>query len=58
MHFSFWLLGYSFEKFKEGLTSKDKFYNTLNYCKINDKNYEHVLNVWIAFKLNTMKNCT
>ena len=24
--------------------------------KISDKNYEHILNVWLAFKMNTMKD--
>ena len=33
----------SFEKFKEGLPSKNKFYNTLANCAISDKNYEYVL---------------
>ena len=35
-----------FEKFKEELTSKDKFYSSLNYRKITDKEHGHVLNVW------------
>ena len=33
----------SLEKFKEGLPSKNKFYNTLTNCAISDKNYEYVL---------------
>ena len=36
----------SFEKLKEGLPNKDKFYNTLTSRAISDKNYEHVLNIW------------
>ena len=45
----------SFEKFKEGLPSKDKFYNTLTNRAISDKNYEHVLNVWKLFMMNNIK---
>ena len=44
----------SLEKFKEGLPSKDKFYNTLTNREISGKNYEHVLNVWKAIKINTL----
>ena len=46
----------SFEKFKEGLPSKDKFYNTSTNCAINDKNYEHVLNICKAFTINNIKD--
>ena len=46
----------SFEKFKEGLPSKGKFYNTLTNRAISDKNYEHVLDVWKAFMMNNIKN--
>ena len=46
----------NFEKFKEGLPSKCKFYNALTNCEINDKNYEDVLNVRKAFKMNTMND--
>ena len=35
----------SFEKSKEDLGSKDKFYNILTNCGIIDENYESVLNV-------------
>ena len=35
-----------FEKFKEELPSKGKFYSSLTGKKISDKEYEHVLNVW------------
>ena len=45
-----------FEKFRECLPSKDKFHNTLTNRKITDKNYEHILNVWKAFKMNSMKD--
>ena len=34
-----------FEKFKEELPSKEKFYSSLTNRKINDKEYEYVLNV-------------
>ena len=44
------------KNFKEGLPSKDRFYNTLTNQEISDKNHEHVLNVWEAFKMNTMKD--
>ena len=46
----------SFEKFKESLPNKDKFYNILTNCAITDKIYENVLNVWQAFEMNTMKD--
>ena len=46
----------NFAKFKEGLPSKCKFYNALTNCEINDKNYEDVLNVWKAFKMNIMND--
>ena len=36
-----------FEKFKEELHSKEKFYSFLTDSKISDKTYEHFLNVWI-----------
>ena len=41
---------------KKGLPNKDKFYNTLTNCAIRDKIHEHVLNVWQAFKMNTVKD--
>ena len=43
-------------KFKEGLHSKDKFYNTLTNCTISDKNYEHVFNIWKTVKIKIMRN--
>ena len=45
----------SFSKSKEGLPGKNKFYNTLTNHAITDKNYEHVVNAWKAFKMNNMK---
>ena len=42
----------SFEKFKEGLPSKNKFYNTLNNCAISDKNYSMYYKTY-----NTLNNC-
>ena len=36
---------YSFEKFKEGLPSKDKFYDSLTNRAINGKSCGYVLNV-------------
>ena len=35
-----------FEKFKEELPSKEKFYSSLTNRKIIEKEFEHVLNVW------------
>ena len=35
-----------FEKFKEELPRKEKFYSSLTYRKISDKEYKHVFNVW------------
>ena len=46
----------TFEKLEDVLPSEDKFYNTLTNLAIRDKSYEHVLNVWKAFKMNTMKD--
>ena len=44
------------EKFKEKLPSKEKFYSSFTNTKINDKEYEHVLNVWNKFGMKTMKD--
>ena len=38
-----------FEKFKEELPSKEKFYSSLTDRNISHKEYEHVLNVWKKF---------
>ena len=46
----------TFEKLEDVLPSEDKSYNTLTNLAIRDKSYEHVLNVWKAFKMNTMKD--
>ena len=45
-----------FEKFREELPSKEKFYNALTNKRITDKEYEHLLNVWNKFKMKTMKD--
>ena len=45
-----------FEKFKEKLASKEKFYAFLTCKKINDKEYEHALDVWNIFEIKTMKD--
>ena len=45
-----------FEKFKEDLPSKEKFYSSLSDRKISDKEYEHVLNVWKKIEMKTMKD--
>ena len=44
-----------FEKFKE-LPSKEKFYSLLSGKLINDKEYEHVLQVWNGFQIKMMKD--
>ena len=45
-----------FEKFKEQFPSKEKFYSSLTGKKINDKESEHVLNVWNKSEMKTMKH--
>ena len=45
-----------FEKFKEKLPSKEKFYSSLADRKITEKEYEHVLNVWTKFEMETVKD--
>ena len=45
-----------FEKFKEKLPSKEKFYSSLTGKKISDKEYLHLLNVWNNFEMKTMKD--
>ena len=45
-----------FEKFKEKLPKKEKFYSSLTNTKISDKEYEHVLNVWNKFEMKIMKD--
>ena len=44
-----------FEKFKEELPNKEKFYSSLTNRKISDKEYEHDLNVRNKFEKKTMK---
>ena len=45
-----------FEKFKEQLPSKEKFYSSLTGKKISNKEYEHVLKVWNKFEMKKMKD--
>ena len=45
-----------FEKSKEQLPCKDKFYSSLKGKNISGKEYEHVLNVWNKFEMKTMKD--
>ena len=40
-----------FERFKEVLPSKGKFYSSLIGKKISDKKYKHVLKVWNKFEM-------
>ena len=44
----------SFDKFNEGLPTKEDFYSILNNEHITDNDYKHVRNVWKTFKLKTM----
>ncbi|KAL9954736.1 hypothetical protein ACROYT_G042310 [Oculina patagonica] len=44
----------SFNKFNEGLPTKEDFYSILNNEHISDKDYKHVRNVCKTFKLKTM----
>ena len=44
-----------FEKFKE-LSNKKKFYSSLTGKEISDKEYEHVVQVWNRFEMETMKD--
>ena len=43
----------SFEKSKEGLPSRDKFYNSLNNCEISDEDYEYIVHVRETFRMKT-----
>ena len=43
-----------FEKFKEQLPSKEKFYSLLAGKKIGE--YDHVLKVWNKFEIKAMKD--
>ena len=43
----------SFEEVNEGLATKYIFHTRLTDHSISAKNYEHVLNVWEAFIMNT-----
>ena len=45
-----------FEKFKEQLSSKEKFYSLLTGKKISDTEYEHVLKLWNKFEMKAMKD--
>ena len=44
-----------FKKFKEQLTSKEKFYSLLTGKKTSNKEYDHVLKVSSKFEMKTMK---
>ena len=45
-----------FEKFKEKLPSKEKFYSSLTGKKISDKDYDHALNVRNKSGMKTIKD--
>ena len=44
-----------FEKFKEELPKKEKFYSSLTNGKITDKEYEYFLNVLNKFEMKTIR---
>ena len=46
----------NFEKFKEKLPDKKKFYGSLSGRGISDKKYQHPLKVWNKSELKTMKH--
>ena len=46
-----------FEKFKEGITQKRKVRSPITERKINDREYEHVLNIWEKNEVKIMKYC-
>ena len=43
------------QKFKEELTSKEKFCSSLAGRKITDKEHDHFLNAWNKFEMKTVK---
>ena len=45
-----------FKKFKEQLSSKEKFYSSLTGKKISNKEYDHVVKVWNKFEMKMMKD--
>ena len=45
-----------FERFKEELSCKEKFYSSSTDRKISNKEYEHFLNIWNKFELKSMKD--
>ena len=45
-----------FEKFKEQLPSKEKFYSLLTGKNVSDKEYQHVLKVRNKFDMKTMED--
>ena len=47
-----------FQKFKEKLPSKEKFYILSTNRKVSDKEHEHVVNVWKKFETKTVKVIT
>ena len=45
-----------FKRFKDELSSKEKFYCSLMGKEISDKDYEHTLKVWNAFEMKTVED--
>ena len=46
----------NFEKFKEQLPSKEKFYSCLTSKKTSEKEHEHGRKVWNKFEMKAMKD--
>ena len=46
----------NFEKFKEELPIKEKFYSSLTDKKISGKDYDYVFTVWNKSEMKTMKD--
>ena len=46
----------NFERCKEELPSKKKFYSLLTNRKSSHREYEHVFNVWNKFEMNTIED--
>ena len=49
----YWCMS-DFEKFKEKLRCKEKFYSLLTGKEIREKEYDRVLKVWDKFEMKTM----
>ena len=45
-----------FQKFREELPGKERFYSSLTDRKISDKEHQHVFNVFNKFEMKTMND--